>query len=162
MRGDQTLWQWLYRSRNAELIVVFGEDSAALLGLGLAFVFVLIAGLTGDGRFDAYGSICIGVLLIVVAVFVSIRVKALLLGRSADPDLVAAIEEVIDGDDDIREVYNVITLQMGPKVMLAAKIRMREGLEISVACAKINRLEVRLKERFPEIGWCFVEPDVAD
>jgi cation diffusion facilitator family transporter len=162
MRGDQTLWQWLHRSRNAELIVVFGEDFAALIGLGLAFVFVLTAGMTGDGRFDAYGSICIGVLLIVVAIFVSIRVKALLIGRSADPDLVAAIEEVIAEDDDILKVYNVLTLQMGPQVMLAAKIRMREGLEITAACKKINRLEVLLKERFPEIGWCFVEPDVAD
>lgn len=162
MRGDRTLWQWLHQSRNAELIVVFGEDSAALLGLGLAFVFVLIAGVTGDGRFDALGSISIGVLLIVVAIFVSVRVKSLLLGRSADPDLVAAIEVVIAGDDDIIEVYNILTLQMGPRVMLAAKIRMRKGVEISAACEKINMLEVRLKEQFPEIGWCFVEPDVAD
>ncbi len=162
MRGDRTLWQWLRRSRNAELIVVFGEDSAALIGLGLAFVFVFIAGVTGDGRYDAYGSICIGVLLVTVAIFVSIRIKSLLLGSSADPDLVAAIEEAIAGDADIQEVYNVITLQMGAKVMLAAKIRLRAGLEISVACAKINRLEVRIKERFPEIGWCFVEPDVTD
>ena len=162
MRGDKTLWQWLHQSRNAELIVVFGEDFAALIGLGLAFVFVTIAGTTGDGRFDAYGSICIGVLLIIVAVFVSIRVKALLLGRSADPELVAAIEDAIADDSDIREVYNVITLQMGPQVMLAAKIRMRDGLTINSACEKINRLEVQLKERFPEIGWCFVEPDVTD
>lgn len=162
MRGDRTMWQWLRRSRNAELIVVFGEDSAALIGLGLAFVFVLIAGVTGDGRFDAYGSICIGVLLVVVAIFVSVRVKSLLLGSSAEPDLVAAIEEAIAEDVDILEVYNVITLQMGAKMMLAAKIRLLEGLEISVACAKINRLEVRIKERFPEIGWCFIEPDVAD
>lgn len=162
MRGGLSIWQWLHRSRNAELVVVFGEDSAALLGLGLAFAFVLTAGITGDGTYDAYGSICIGLLLIVVAVFVSLRVKSLLLGRSADPDLVEAIEEAIAGDDDIHEVYNVLTLQMGPQVMLAAKIRMREGLEITAACKKINRLEVRLKERFPEIGWCFVEPDVAD
>jgi cation diffusion facilitator family transporter len=162
MRGDKTLWQWLHQSRNAELIVVFGEDFAALIGLALAFVFVAIAGATGDGRFDAYGSICIGVLLVIVAVFVSLRVKSLLLGRSADPDLVAAIEEEISDDVDIREVYNVITLQMGPQLMLAAKIRMNEGLDITSACEKINRLEVRLKERFPEIGWCFVEPDVSD
>ncbi len=162
MRGDRTIWQWLHQSRNAELIVVFGEDFAALFGLGLAFIFVLIAGMTGDGRFDALGSICIGVLLIVVAIFVSVRVKSLLLGRSADPDLIAAIKVVIAGDDDIIDVYNILTLQMGPKVMLAAKIRMRKGVEISAACEKINMLEVRLKEQFPEIGWSFVEPDVAD
>jgi cation diffusion facilitator family transporter len=162
IRRTQTLWQWLHRSRNSELIVVFGEDFAALVGLGLAFIFVLTAGITGDGRYDAYGSICIGVLLIVVAIFVSIRVKSLLLGRSADPDLVEAIGKVIADDDDICQVYNVLTLQMGPRVMLAAKIQIRKGLEISVACEKINRLEAELKETFPDIGWCFIEPDVVD
>jgi cation diffusion facilitator family transporter len=162
IRGERTLWQWINRSRSSELIVVFGEDFAALLGLVLAFGFLLIAGITGNPRFDAVGSICIGVLLIVVAVFVSVRVKSLLIGRSADPDLVAALQEAINGDDDIREVFNVITLQMGGKVMLAAKIRLRESLPVEAACEKINALEIRIRERFPEIGWCFMEPDVRD
>lgn len=162
IRGERTLWQWINQSRSSELIVVFGEDFAALLGLMLAFGFLLIAGITGNSRFDAAGSICIGALLIVVAVFVSVRVKSLLIGRSADPDLVAALEEAINGDDDIREVYNVITLQMGGKVMLAAKLRLRESLPVEAACEKINALEIRIRERFPEIGWCFMEPDVRD
>jgi divalent metal cation (Fe/Co/Zn/Cd) transporter len=162
IRGERTLWQWINQSRSSELIVVFGEDFAALLGLVLAFCFLLIAGITGNPRFDAVGSICIGALLIVVAVFVSIRVKSLLIGRSAGPDLVAALEEAINGDDDIREVFNVITLQMGGKVMLAAKIRVRESLSVETACEKINALESRIRGRFPEIGWCFMEPDVRD
>jgi cation diffusion facilitator family transporter len=162
IRGERTLWQWINQSRSSELIVVFGEDFAALLGLALAFCFLLIAGITGNSRFDAVGSICIGALLIVVAVFVSVRVKSLLIGRSADPDLVAALEEAINGDEDIREVFNVITLQMGGKVMLAAKIRLRESLPVETACEKINALEIRIRGRFPEIGWCFMEPDVRD
>jgi len=161
-RGERSLWEWLNASRNSELVVVFGEDFAALFGLTLAFIFLALAGITGDGRFDAYGSMSIGVLLIVVAVFVSIKVKSLLIGRSADPDLVAAISEEIAGDEAIREVFNVITLQMGARVMLAAKIRLRDDVTIAVACEKINRLEERIRERFPEIGWCFVEPDVRD
>jgi len=56
----------------------------------------------------------------------------------------------------------VITLQMGGKVMLAAKIHLREGLPVETACEKINALESRIKGRFPEIGWCFMEPDVRD
>ena len=56
----------------------------------------------------------------------------------------------------------MITLQMGVRVMLAAKIRLREGLSIEAACEKINRLEEVLRERFPEVGWCFIEPDVRD
>ena len=162
MRGDRTLWQWLYQSRNAELVVVFGEDLAALLGLVIAFGFVGVAGVTGDPFYDALGSMCIGGLLVVVAVFVGIRVQALLLGRSADPDLVAAISDCIGADQDIDEVFSVITLQMGAKVVLAAKIRMRPELTVTGACRKINTLEKHLKDRFPEIGWCFVEPDLMD
>lgn len=162
MRGNRTLWQWLHQSRNAELVVVFGEDLAALVGLFIAFCFVAIAALTGNPFYDALGSICIGVLLIIVATFVGIRVQALLLGRSADPDIEHAIEEFIVADQDIETVFNVITLQMGEKVMLAAKILMRHDLTVDSASKKINTLEERIKARFPEIGWCFIEPDHTD
>jgi len=162
LRRGRSLWQWLHASRNSELVVVFGEDFAALLGLVLASGFLVLAGVTGNARYDAYGSVAIGVLLIVVAVFVSIRVKALLIGRSADPELAAAIASAIASDEDIREVFSVITLQMGAKVMLAAKIRVQEGLPVEVACEKINALEVQIRREFPEIGWCFIEPDVRD
>ena len=161
-RGRRSLWRWVNECRSSELIVVFGEDFAALIGLILALCFLIIAGVTGNPRFDAAGSICIGVLLIVVAVFLSIRVKSLLIGRSADPELVAAIEEAISGDGDILEVFHVITLQMGPKVMLAAKLRLRERISSDQACERINALEARIRERFPEIGWCFMEPDLRD
>ena len=162
MRGQRTLWQWLYQSRNAELVVVFGEDLAALVGLVIAFCFVALAALTGNPFYDALGSMCIGALLIVVATFVGARVQVLLLGRSADPDVVEAIAALIDADEDVREVFNVITLQMGAKVMLAAKIGMRHDLTVTVACRKINALEKNLKDQFPEIGWCFIEPDYVD
>ena len=162
MRGQRTLWQWLHQSRNAELVAVFGEDLAALVGLVIAFVFVALAALTGSSFYDALGSMCIGVLLVIVATFVGVRVQALLLGRSADPDLVEAIAELIGAEQDIDEVFNVLTLQMGEKVMLAAKIRMRHDLTVTGAGRKINTLEKALKDRFPEIGWCFIEPDHMD
>jgi len=161
VRGKRTLWQWLNQSRGSELLVVFGEDFAALLGLTMAFCFLVIASLTGDSRFDAYGSMCIGILLIIIAVFLSVRIKSLLIGRSADPELTMAIKHHIVNDKDIDEVFNIITLQMGSQVMLAAKIRMREDLNVNDACKKINALEKHLKEEFPEIGWCFIEPDIC-
>ncbi len=162
VRGRRSIWRWLHQSRGSELLVVFGEDLAALLGLLLAVLFLFPASITGDGRFDACGSLCIGVLLIMIALFISVRVKALLIGRSADPELIAAIKEEIADDAGILEVFNVITLQMGPKVMLAAKIRMDDAVTLGEACRKINGLEERLRERFPEIGWSFVEPDVLN
>lgn len=161
VRGKRNLWQWINQSRGSELLVVFGEDSAALLGLSMAFCFLVIASVTGDSRFDAYGSMCIGVLLIIIAIFLSVLIKSLLIGRSADPKLIKAIKDHIADDRDIDEVFNIITMQMGSQVMLAAKIKMQNHITVNEACKKINALEVRLRKEFPEIGWCFIEPDIC-
>jgi divalent metal cation (Fe/Co/Zn/Cd) transporter len=162
LRGKRTMWVWLKEARSAELVVVFGEDLGALLGLILALVFLCTAVITGDGRFDAYGSMAIGAVLLVIAAFVAVRIHALLLGRSADPELQGAIEEVIAEDEDIEQIYNVITIQMGPQIMLAAKVRMTPGITCTAACKAVNALERELKSRFPEIRWSFIEQDVTD
>jgi divalent metal cation (Fe/Co/Zn/Cd) transporter len=62
----------------------------------------------------------------------------------------------------VYKLFNAITLQLGPQVMLAAKVGMAPGISIEEAVGHINRLEVRIKQRFPEVGWCFIEPDVTD
>lgn len=162
VRRGQSLGRWVWESRNAELVVVFAEDLAALVGLTLALAFVSIAAMTGDARYDAYGSMAIGVVLIAISVFVAIRVKSLLIGRSAHPDVQAAIRRHIAGYEDIEEVFNVITIQMGPHVVLAAKIRLRPELDVREASLAINRLEAELRSQFEEIRWCFIEPDVAN
>ena len=159
LRKERTLRDWLRTTRNAELVVVLGEDIAALIGLVLALSFVALAGYTNDPRFDALGSICIGVVLIIVSIFVAIRVKALLVGRSAEPVVREKIVAIIVADPDVDEVLNTITIQMGARVMLAAKIRMRSGLTIEEAVEQINELERKLRREVPELGWCFVEPD---
>ncbi|MGH8261888.1 MAG: cation diffusion facilitator family transporter [Steroidobacteraceae bacterium] len=158
----RTVRDWLRSTRNAELVVVMGEDCAALLGLALAFIFVLCALLTGNPVFDAAGSIVIGVVLIVVALWMAARIRTLLIGRSAEEDIRKGIERIIDEDPSIEELLNAITLQFGPRIMLAAKIRMHAGLPIELAVERINELERRMKAAFPDIGWCFIEPDVSD
>lgn len=161
-RGARSLWRWFNESRSSELVVVFGEDLAALLGLGAALVFVLLATVTGNPRWDAAGSMVIGALLIAIALFVAVRVKSLLIGRSADPEVVRAIEQAIEADGEIVELLNVLTVQVGPQMMLAAKLRMRPGLDVAEVCEAINQLELRLKDAFPDLGWCFMEPDLRD
>ncbi len=161
-RGERTLREWIRHTRSSELLVVLGEDYAALVGLCLAIIFVMLAVFTGNPVYDAVGSICIGVLLVVVAVFISIKVKALLIGRSADPETVAKIKSIIVDDEDVLELYNAVTLQLGPKAMLAIKIRMRESMPVGDAARAINELERNIKALIPDIGWCFVEIDVED
>jgi len=162
LRGERTLREWLRTTRNAELVVVLGEDVAALAGLTLAFAFVSIAAVTGDTRWDAMGSIVIGVILIGVSLFIAIRIKSLIVGRSAEEDLQEAIRAEIGAAPKIEKLLNAITMQLGPQVMLAAKIKMCPGISIEEAVDAINVLEKRIKARFPEIAWCFVEPDLED
>ena len=162
LRGERPFREWLQHTRNSALVVVLGEDVAALLGLTLAFVFVSLAAITGDPIYDAIGSMCIGVVLIVISGFLSARVRSLLVGRSADPIIREAIDQVIADDDAVVELLNTITIQFGPDTMLAAKIRMRPDVSLSSAIRSINTLERRLKRKIPTLKWCFIEPDDAD
>ena len=162
IRADRPFREWLEHTRNSELVVVLGEDIAALLGLILALVFVSLAGITGNTVYDAVGSMCIGVVLIVISVFLTLRVRSLLVGRSADPMIQEAINEIISQQSDIEEVFNAITMQFGPDTVLAAKIRMKSGIDIDTAVAEINDLERQLKDKVPGLKWCFIEPDTSD
>jgi divalent metal cation (Fe/Co/Zn/Cd) transporter len=161
-RGQRNLWRWFRESRQSELIVIFGEDLAALLGLVFALVAVLMTMLTGNPVYDAIGTLSIGALLIVVAVFVAIEVKALLIGQSVDPELRDAIRAFIEQRSEVRRVFNVITLQLGPDVMVSTKAEMHADASSIDLINAINAVERDLKQRFPEIRWSFFEPDVSD
>ena len=161
VRGGQSLWQWFRRSRNAELVVIFGEDLAALVGLTLAFVAVLAAWLTGDMMYDALGSMAIGVLLIVVAVMVGIEVKALLVGQGVEPQVRAAMVAFLEARPEVERVLSLLTLHMGADVMVAVKARLRhEGSLPPPVGERINQVEAAFRARFPETQWIFFEPDV--
>ncbi|HXH01665.1 MAG TPA: cation diffusion facilitator family transporter, partial [Xanthomonadaceae bacterium] len=118
-RGDRGLWQWFRESRQAELVVIFGEDLAALFGLVFALAAVLLTVVTGNPMWDALGSIAIGVLLIVVAVFVAIEVKDLLIGQSVDPVRVVEIRKFLEDRPEVGQVISLITLQLGSDVMVS-------------------------------------------
>jgi cation diffusion facilitator family transporter len=162
VRGDRPFGEWFKHTRNSELVVVLGEDIGAQVGLLLALGFLVMAAVTGNPVYDAIGSMCIGVVLIFISIFIAWRIKALLVGRSADPEIQEAIEAIIAEHECIEYVFNIITIQFGPDTMLAVKIKMREGLDIETAVENINALERKLKERIPKLTWCFVEPDVRD
>jgi len=162
VRGERPFTEWFKHTRNSELVVVLGEDIGAQVGLMLALAFLITAAITGNPIYDAIGSMCIGVVLLVISIFIAWRIKALLVGRSADPEIQAAIDAIIAEQDGIEFVFNTITVQFGPDTMLATKIKMREGVDIGIAVENINALEHKLKERIPNLRWCFVEPDVRD
>jgi cation diffusion facilitator family transporter len=160
IRKDKSFMDWFKHTRNAELVVILGEDTAATIGLAIAFVFVSIAAVTGDPVYDALGSICIGVILIFISIFIGWRIQSLIVGRSAEPELRELIDNIIEKDDAIEKLLNSITMQFGPEVMLAAKIKMKAGLSIEEAVKQINELEVEIQRQVPSVTWCFIEPDI--
>ncbi len=159
LRGTQSLWRWFRETRRSELLVVIGEDVAATVGLSLALLAVGMAMLTGNPVYDALGSLAIGMLLLIVAVFVGIEVKALLVGQSADPALQEDIWRFLMAREEIAEVLNLITLQNGADVVVAVKARMTESDSAPALVAAINRSEHALRVAFPQVRWLFFEPD---
>ena len=161
-RGTQTLWQWFRSSRQSELLVVLGEDLAALGGLVLALFFIGLSMLTGNPMWDAVGSIAIGVLLVGVALLVGVEVKALLVGQSAEPQVLARLRAHLEAQPEVAQVYNLLTQQLGSEIMVAVKARMQTtGSEVALIEA-INRVERGLREQFAEVRWIFFEPDLRD
>ena len=161
-RGPRGYWAWFRQSRTSELVVIFGEDIAALGGLVLAFGFILTALATGNPMWDALGSVAIGALLVLVAVLVGKEVAAMLLGQSADPAVVGQLREHLAQQPEVQRVLNVITQQLGPDVMVAVKAQMKpQGGERELIDA-VNRVERSLRQAFPQLRWCFFEADHSD
>jgi cation diffusion facilitator family transporter len=160
VREKNSLWHWFKESRNSEMIVLFGEQLAALLGLAFALAAIGLSMLTGNPIYDAIGTVGIGILLIVIAVFVAVEIKALLIGQSAAPARRKEIEDYLHSHPDTMEIHNVITLQLGPEIMVSVKVGMDPELRAADLIAQINKIEAEMHQKFPEIKWLFFEPDL--
>jgi cation diffusion facilitator family transporter len=161
VRGSRSLWRWFRESRQSELVVVLGEDLAALLGLALALVAVLATIFSGNPVWDALGSIAIGVVLIVVAIGIAVEIKGLLIGQSADPETETRLRNFLESHPEIERVLRLLTLQLGTSVMVSVKVQMKAATAAELV-EGINRAERAMRAEFPEIQWLFFEPDVAD
>src|SRR5687767_10031913 len=141
-KGDRSLLRYLKETKDSDLVVIFGEDGAAVLGLALALIAVVIAWATGDSTFDALGTLAIGLVLIGVAVFLAVEVKSLLLGESADPTLLEDIKEVAAEDKRIQKVLRALTVQQGPgEIMVAIKLKYAENMSTKELVDAINEFE---------------------
>jgi cation diffusion facilitator family transporter len=161
-RGAKPFFRFLRDTKDSDLVVVFGENAAAVLGLALAMVALGVGYLTHDGRWDGIGSLAIGAVLLGVALFLAAEVQGLLLGESADPEITDTARAITDEDPRIDEVISIMTLQQGPgEVMVAVKLRCKSGLTSDEVCHLINDFEAKLRAQRPEVKWSFVEPDLG-
>jgi divalent metal cation (Fe/Co/Zn/Cd) transporter len=123
-RGSRSIARWFRESRQAELVVIFGEDLAALLGLIFALFAIVLAVVTGNPIWDAIGTLAIGLLLIVVAVFVAIEVKAMLIGQSADPNVTVALRSFLEQRPEIARRLQPDHVSTRQRLMVAVKAQL--------------------------------------
>lgn len=159
LRHKDSLWTWYKNSRRSELVVVLGEDIAALLGLSFALVSVVLVMATGNPVFDAFGSIGIGALLVIISIILAIKVKSLLIGQSADDETRTQIKSILEARPEIEQIFNLITLQLGPHIMVAVKAKMKKVDSVNQLIQNINTCEAELRKENSAIRWIFFEPD---
>lgn len=162
IRGNRSIIRWFRETRQSDLLVVFGEDSAALFGLSFALGAVILTWVTGNPMWDALGSVGIGVLLVLVAFFVGIEVKALLIGQGVEPQIRKNMLTFLEERPETEQIFSLLTLQMGNDVMVAVKAEMKEKDSARSLITAINSCEAAFKEAFPQTMWLFFEPDTTD
>jgi cation diffusion facilitator family transporter len=161
VRAKRSWTEFVRTAKAPELPVVLLEDIGALLGLFLALVGIVIAVLTGDAFWDGVGSICIGVLLVVIAIVLAIETKSLLLGEGATRDDVTKIEAALTSTPQVQRIIHMKTLHLGPEELLvAAKIAVSGGATGSDVAQTIDDAETRIREAVPIARVIYLEPDI--
>ncbi|MGH8970625.1 MAG: cation diffusion facilitator family transporter [Actinomycetes bacterium] len=161
VRGDQSWVQFIRHAKAPELPVVLLEDLGALVGLVLALFGVGLTLATDDGTWDGVGTICIGVLLVVIAVVLALETKSLVLGEGATPEAVRRIEAALLADDAVERVIHMKTLHLGPdELLVAAKIAVRHDDSAADVARAIDAAESRIREVEPLARAIYIEPDI--
>lgn len=162
VRGKQTWVQFVRTAKAPELPVVLLEDFGALIGLVLALFGVSLTLITGDGRWDAAGTACIGALLVLIAIVLALETKSLLLGESATKSDVEAIQAALVGPG-VPSVIHIKTLHLGPdELLVAAKIEVDVRSGAAEIADAIDAAEARVRAAVPIAQRIYLEPDLRD
>jgi len=161
VRGKQGWIEFIRRAKAPELPVVLLEDFAALIGLVLALLGVGLTIITGNPVFDAIGTLCIGVLLVLVAIVLGIETKSLLVGEGANPADTTAIRDAINANPKVEALIHMKTLYLGPdELLVAAKVAFGRTEQLTEVAHSINELESSIRAAVPIARVIYIEPDV--
>jgi len=160
-RGRRSWKEFVRRAKAPELPVVLLEDMGALLGLLMAALGVGMTLWTHDGRWDAAGTAMIGLLLVNIAIVLAMETKSLLLGESATPEVLEAIERAILAGPEVERIIHMKTLHVGPESLLvAAKIAIRRSDTAGQIVEGIDAVERRIRQAAPIAKLIYLEPDL--
>jgi cation diffusion facilitator family transporter len=155
-------WKFIRRAKSPELPVVLLEDLGALVGLLIALGGLSMAEITGNPRWDAAGSIGIGVLLTVIATILVIEMKGLLIGEAADDDVLESIVAEAQSAPNVRRLIHQRTQHLGPdELLVAMKIEFDHSLSVHALGEAIDEVEARVRAKVPSARLIYIEPDIA-
>ncbi len=161
LRGSRSWFAFVRRSKVPELPVVLLEDFGALVGLAFALTGVTLALVTGDTRFDALGSVAIGLLLGVIAIVLAVEMKSLLIGEAANPEVRKAIADAVKAHPLVRRIIHMRTEHLGPEELLVGiKVELDHTLDFEGVSQAIDSIEERLRAACPIARVVYIEPDV--
>jgi cation diffusion facilitator family transporter len=160
-RPGREVLGFVRRTKDPELPVVLLEDTGALCGLVFALAGVILAWATDNSRWDAMGSLAIGVLLVLIAGLLAREMASLLIGESAAPDDVARIRGAIERSPSVVRVIHLRTVHLGPDdVFVATKVEFEHSLTMEQLAHCIDAVEVEVRAVQPEARLIFIEPDL--
>ncbi len=160
VKGEYNLFQAIKRGKDPTMFVVLFEDIAALLGLFVALIGITMATMTGDARYDGMASVVIGILLGITAVLLARETKGLLIGESANPEIVEGINGILDNMDVVNHVNEVLTMHMGPEYILAnVSIDFADHLSSDQIEGVVGDLDRQIKSSFPLVKRIFIEAE---
>jgi cation diffusion facilitator family transporter len=159
-KGSRRTLAAIHHGKDPSLFTVLFEDTAALLGLVVAFVGIFLSHQLEEPVIDGLTSVVIGGILVVAALWLAYESRSLLVGEAADPDLVAAIREIVLADPAVVGLGVVLTMHLGPEdVLLNIEVRFTEGLPAEDIHAAVHRIEDRIDEIYPQVSRIFIEVD---
>lgn len=156
--GNESVWQAVRKSKDPGIFAILFEDTADLLGLLVAFIGVLLGHLLHNPYIDGVASIIIGLILITTSLLLAKESKGLLIGESADGDLVNDIIKITESDASVLYVKPPLTMHMGPNdIILALGINFNKDLNAEEIASAIDRIEHSIRQKYPQIKKIFVE-----
>jgi cation diffusion facilitator family transporter len=159
-KGELTIWQSIETSKDPTTYTVLFEDSAALLGLIVAFAGVFFSYRLDIPYFDGAASILIGAILAVVAVLLAYESKGLLVGEAVDPETLKNIRQVAEADPRVEAVKNALTMHFGPRtILLAMDLQFRKDLSAAEVEESVDRLEEAIRGHHRDIKHIFIESE---
>jgi cation diffusion facilitator family transporter len=157
-KGSLGVYRAIRAGKDPSMFTVVFEDTAALIGLGIAFLGVLLGHALHNRYFDGGASVGIGLLLAASAVWLAAESRGLLVGESAEDEVVQAFERIAHADPCVDGVGQVLTMHLGPhEVLLNVELEFREGLTAAAIRGAVDRIEAQVREEQPDVTRMYIE-----